>query len=258
MRRVIVDEPVSQASVWSLRLSVFALAVAAVAVAATRFQIVDVPAGLAVFGSAILLACLALLLAGAAAVVIWRTGRRGVAPALGGVVLALTLLAAPGYLAVQSLRLPVLNDISTDILDPPQFSLSRLATEARGGRNPRARPASERQAQRAAYPGVQPILLELEGEEAFQLVLKAVQALGWKIIESSKPGGRAGLGHIDAVARTLVMGFPDDITIRIQPLAGQTKIDVRSVSRYGRNDFGVNARRIERFAEELQTQLDAK
>ena len=54
------------------------------------------------------------------------------------------------------------------------------------------------------------------------------------------------------------MGFPDDITIRIQPLAGQTKLDVRSASRYGRNDFGVNARRIERFAEELQTQLDAK
>ncbi|MFT4097616.1 MAG: DUF1499 domain-containing protein, partial [Rhodoblastus sp.] len=122
----------------------------------------------------------------------------------------------------------------------------------------RARAASERQPQRAAYPGVQPILLELEGDEAYQLILKAVQALGWKIIEQSAPGGRAGLGHVDAVARTLIMGFPDDITIRIQPLAGQTKIDVRSVSRYGRNDFGVNARRIERFAEELQTQLDAK
>ena len=100
--------------------------------------------------------------------------------------------------------------------------------------------------------------VELEGDDAYQLILRAVQALGWKIIDQSAPGGRAGLGHIDAVARTLVMGFPDDITIRVQPLAGQTKIDVRSVSRYGRNDFGVNARRIERFAEELQTQLDAK
>ena len=89
-------------------------------------------------------------------------------------------------------------------------------------------------------------------------MLKAVQALGWKIIDQSPPGGRAGLGHIDAVARTLIMAFPDDVTIRVQPLAGQTKLDVRSVSRYGRNDFGVNARRVERFAEELQTQLDAK
>ena len=258
MRRVIVEEPLSQAAVWSLRLSVFALAVAAVAVAVTRFQLVDVPAGLAVFGSAILLDCLALLLAGTAGVIIWRTGRRGLAPMFGGVVLSLALLAFPGYLAVQSLRLPVLNDISTDINDPPQFSLSKRATEARNGRNPRVRTTAERQQQRAAYPGVQPILLELEGDDAYQLILRAVQALGWKIIDQSAPGGRAGLGHIDAVARTLVMGFPDDITIRVQPLAGQTKIDVRSVSRYGRNDFGVNARRIERFAEELQTQLDAK
>ena len=258
MRRVIVEEPLSQAAVWSLRLSVFALAVAAVAVAVTRFQLVDVPAGLAVFGSAILLDCLALLLAGTAAAIIWRTGRRGLSQALAGVVFALALLGFPGYLAFQSLRLPVLNDISTDIADPPQFSLSKRATEAREGRNPRARATSERQAQRGAYPGVQPILLELEGDEAYQLVLRAVQSLGWKIIEQSSPGGRAGLGHVDAVARTLIMGFPDDITIRVQPLAGQTKIDVRSVSRYGRNDFGLNARRIERFAEELQTQLDAK
>ena len=258
MRRVIIDEPLSQAAVWSLRLSVFALAVAAVAVAVTRFQLVDVPAGLAVFGSAILLDCVALLLAGTAAAIIWRTGRRGLSQMFGGIVLSLALLSVPGYLAVQSLRLPVLNDISTDIADPPQFSLSKRATEARNGRNPRARATAERQQQRAAYPGVQPILLELEGDDAYQLILRAVQALGWKIIDQSAPGGRAGLGHIDAVARTLVMGFPDDITIRVQPLAGQTKIDVRSVSRFGRNDFGVNARRIERFAEELQTQLDAK
>ena len=54
------------------------------------------------------------------------------------------------------------------------------------------------------------------------------------------------------------MGFPDDITIRIKPLAGQTRIDVRSVSRYGRNDFGANAKRIGAFAQELQNQLDTK
>ena len=258
MRRVIVEEPLSQAAVWSLRLSVFALAVAAVAVAGTRFQLVDVPAGLAVFGSAILLDCLALLLAGTAGVIIWRTGRRGLAPMFGGVLIPVPLLFSPAPRGEQALPPRVPTDIPPHTTAPPQFSLSKRATEARNGRNPRVRTTAERQQQRSAYPGVQPILLELEGDDAYQLILRAVQALGWKIIDQSAPGGRAGLGHIDAVARTLVMGFPDDITIRVQPLAGQTKIDVRSVSRYGRNDFGVNARRIERFAEELQTQLDAK
>ena len=38
----------------------------------------------------------------------------------------------------------------------------------------------------------------------------------------------------------------------------QTRIDLRAASRYGRHDFGANARRILAFAEGLQTQLDAK
>lgn len=258
MRRQIVEEPVAKSAVWSLRLAIFALAVAAVGVAITRFQVVDVPAGLAVFGSAVLLSCISLLLAGAAAVIIWRTGRRGIPAALGGALFALALLGWPGWLAAQAVRLPVLNDVTTDIIDPPQFSLSRRATEARDGRTPTNPAPLVRQQQRAAYPGVQAILLELEGDEAYQLVLKAVQARGWKIIDQAPPGGRSGLGHVDAVARTLIMGFPDDITIRIKPLAGQTKIDMRSASRYGRNDFGVNAKRIESFAQEMQNQIDTK
>ena len=258
MRRQIIEEPVSRAAIWSLRLAVFALAVVAVAVVVTRFQLVDVPAGLAVFGSAIVIDCVALLLAGSAAVIIWRTGRRGVGPALAGTFLALVLLAWPGWLAAQAVRLPVLNDVTTDIADPPQFSLSRKATDARDGRTPLNPSPLVRQQQRAAYPGVQAILLELDGDDAYQVVLKAVVARGWKIIDQAAPGGRGGLGHIDAVARTLVMGFPDDITIRVKPLAGQTKIDVRSASRYGRNDFGVNARRIEQFAQEVQNQIDTK
>ncbi|NBU21594.1 DUF1499 domain-containing protein [bacterium] len=62
----------------------------------------------------------------------------------------------------------------------------------------------------------------------------------------------------DAVDRSLVMGFPQDVTIRLRPLAGQTRIDIRSASRIGKHDFGDNARRIQRFAQELQVQLDAR
>jgi uncharacterized protein (DUF1499 family) len=48
------------------------------------------------------------------------------------------------------------------------------------------------------------------------------------------------------------------VTIRLRPLAGQTRIDMRSASRVGRHDFGANARRIQRFAQEVQAQLDAR
>lgn len=258
MRTAIVEEPVSQAAVWSRRLAVFALAVGAVAFVIVRTQSVDVASGLAVFGSAVVLACASLISAGAAAVVIWRTGRRGLGAMLAGVFLSCAFLAYPAFLAAQAMRLPVLNDVTTDLVDPPQFSLKPKAIEARGGRTPTSPPAGARQAQRAAYPDVQAILLELDADEAYQLVLKAVQARGWRIVDQSAPGGRLGLGHIDAVDRTLIMGFPDDVTVRLKPLAGQTKVDVRSVSRYGRNDFGANARRIEKFAQAVQDQLDAR
>jgi uncharacterized protein (DUF1499 family) len=105
---------------------------------------------------------------------------------------------------------------------------------------------------------VSPIILDLEADEAWQIVQKAVAARKWRIVDQVMPGGRIGIGHIDAVDKTLLMGFPQDVTIRVRPLAGQTRIDIRSASRFGRHDFGGNARRIQRFAQELQTQLDAR
>lgn len=101
-------------------------------------------------------------------------------------------------------------------------------------------------------------MLEVDAQEAFALALKAAGALGWRISEQIPPGGRAGLGHIDAVDRSLVMAFPSDIAIRIRPLAGETRIDLRSASRYGRHDFGDNARRIAAFADALQAAQDSK
>jgi len=52
---------------------------------------------------------------------------------------------------------------------------------------------------------------------------------------------------LEATDRSLFFGFVDDIAIRIRPLANQTRIDIRSVSRVGKHDFGANARRIKKF-----------
>ena len=115
------------------------------------------------------------------------------------------------------MRLPWLNDVSTDLAAPPPFSASAAARAARGGFT-HADPSPQiRDAQRRAYPGVQPTMLDLDPEAAYKLVLQTVQARRWRIIEATPPKGRFGVGHIDAVATSRIMGLPADVAIRIRP-----------------------------------------
>lgn len=257
MRHFIIEEPYSDSALWSRRLAFFATAVILTGLVLARLGL-DPTAVLAVLGSAIIIACLAVLCAGAAAIAIWRTGRKGVGVLLSGAFIAALTLAYPTYLAFQAIRLPPLHDITTDVDDPPAFSLSHVALAARKGFVPLSVAPASRQLQLEAYPDVQPIILDLDADDAYQTVLHTVAALHWTLVEARPPGGRLGLGHVDAIDRGFVLGFPNDITIRIRPLAGQTRIDARSVSRIGRHDFGANAQRILAFADELKSEAEQK
>lgn len=258
MRRTLPPEPWSQVALWSRSVAVFAATVALLTVLLVRLGIIDPASALASIGASVALALVALLLVGAATVVIWRTGRRGVGAAVGGAVIALLTLAYPAYLAFEAVRLPVLSDISTDLANPPYFSLSRAAYEAREGFQPKGAGTRSRDLQRAAYPDVEPIVVDLDADEAFALVLKTAKSIGWKLVDQRPPGGRTGEGHADFIDKTPVLGLDEDVTVRLKPLSGQTRIDLRAASRYGRHDFGANAGRILAFAEGLQAQLDAK
>jgi uncharacterized protein (DUF1499 family) len=236
----------------------FSVPVAIIAVALARTHAVEPQAALAVLGGAIFVALVASLLFFASCVVIWQTGRRGIGDALGGLLLAALTLGYPAYLAFEAVRLPVLADISTDPSDPPRFSLSEAALRARNGYRPPPFPADADGRRQAAYPDIEPIVVDLEADEAFQLVLDTAASRGWRLVDRRPPGGRSGVGYADFMVSTLVMGFDDDIAVRLRPLAGQTRIDVRSASRNGRHDFGVNAKRIRQFAEELQAGLNER
>jgi uncharacterized protein (DUF1499 family) len=110
--------------------------------------------------------------------------------------------------------------------------------------------------QRPAYADLRPLVLDMEAEPAFRLVLEAVQKLRWRIIEQNAPGGRSGQGRIEAVAESMLLRFEDDITIRLRPTPAGTRVDIRSASRIGRHDFGKNAARIRRLAEEIAAARD--
>ncbi len=256
MRRHLPPEPISQAALWSRRLGLFAAVVALLALALMRLHVLEPVAALTTLGAAVAIALGALLLFVAACVTIWRSGARGLGIALGGLFLIAATLAYPSYLAFEAVRLPKLADVSTDIADPPDFSRSSAALTARGGVSHPNPPPEARAGQRAAYPDVEPIVLDIEPDEAIPLVIRTAAARGWRLVDQRAPSPRSGEAHLDFLDTSRVFGFDVDVTVRLRPLAGQTRIDVRSASRYGRHDFGSNAHRIQAFADELQNQLD--
>ena len=79
------------------------------------------------------------------------------------------------------------------------------------------------------------------------LVRGTVRSLGWEILGEDE---EAGL--LEAAETTPLLGFTDDIVIRVRSLNEGVLIDLRSVSRVGISDLGANAKRIRRFVEALK------
>ena len=147
----------------------------------------------------------------------------------------------------------------------PPISPIRRASLALAKQRPRdANPASypgERFAkeQQKAYPDVRTFTIDRSVEESFELVEEVVRKLKWKMRQAEPPvGGRAAKGGtLEATDQTLVVGFTDDVVVRVEGGPSQSRIDVRSASRYGVGDLGQNATRVRRFLTELYTRLES-
>ncbi|WP_028317829.1 DUF1499 domain-containing protein [Desulfobulbus elongatus] len=171
-----------------------------------------------------------------------RAGRRGSAAACLAAA-GLGLLALVGVLlaGVHGAKAPPIHDITTDPGNPPLFGIaSQLRTS---GDNPIAYSGgATADLQRQAYPDIVPLTVALAPAEAFARSLAVAERLGWRIVGQSREQG-----SIEAVDRTLVFGFTDDIAIRIVAAGDGSRIDLRSASRAGVSDLGTNAKRIRAF-----------
>ena len=217
----------------------------------TRAGLIEPMIGIAVVSASASLAVSAIAVAGVASIEIWNTGRNGLGAVMRATIVAMIVVAYPGYLALQSLRLPRINDVSTDIEDAPSFSRTPAVLAARQGHYHMALEPRHRVAQIRSYPDIRTLQLELDPEDAFRLVKEALGVLKWRIIEEVPPGQRSTQAQIEVIAETPLMRFRDDLVIRIRPAGNETRIDIRSASRVGRHDFGGNANRIRRLIEEI-------
>src|SRR5215831_7451729 len=205
-----------------------------------RVDLLEIVPVLVTFGAALGLSVLAILLALASFVSLWKHGGSGFAQAVTAALIGAGLLAYPGYLAYVGHGLPAINDITTDPVDPPRFErVARLRPPDRS-QYPGLATA---ELQREAWPDIEPLLVNVNPKAAFDGTLAVITKRKWLIVDSRAPAPNRE-AHIEAIARTPIMGFRDDVVIRIRPMGEGAKVDIRSASRYGKTDFGTNAARV--------------
>jgi uncharacterized protein (DUF1499 family) len=161
--------------------------------------------------------------------------------AAAGILIGLVTAGIPWSWMRTAERMPNINDITTDMTNPPQFvKIMPLRQNIEvpavyGG----SRIANQ---QRASYPDIKPLILPVAPSTAFTTALKEAEGRGWKIVNAD-----ASKGIIEAVATTFWFGFKDDVIVRINRAPGGSRVDMRSVSRVGTGDIGANATRIRSF-----------
>ena len=97
-----------------------------------------------------------------------------------------------------------------------------------------------------AYPDIETIVLLNPRGFVFEQALTVAEDMGWEIVASNADEGR-----IEATATTPWVGFKDDVVVRIQAKVPEIRVDLRSKSRLGRGDMGVNAKRVRAFRDRL-------
>lgn len=255
MNFVAADEP-PLAARWTSRIAVFSLMVALTGLLLHRLFAMPTPIAFNLVKTAFAGAAMALLMALVAAVQIWRSGGSGTARVVLGLMVSGAILAAIPAAILLAREHPPLNDVSTDVATPPVFAT--LAGERKADANPATYPADRFAALQARfYPDLQPMMVNRSSEEAFELSGEALRRLHMQIAREESPGEDGGPGFIEAVDRTMIAGFYDDVIIRVTGDAKRARIDLRSASRYGEVDFGRNAERLRAIMREIVARLEA-
>jgi hypothetical protein len=93
-------------------------------------------------------------------------------------------------------------------------------------------------------------------QRAFEVTMQLVTKRKWLVIDERSPQPPRRIGRIEAVARTAIMGFREDVSIRITADGEGSRVDLRSSSRYFESDLGSNAARVTRLIDDINSAVD--
>src|ERR1700761_4570128 len=226
MRRSVFNEqPISRLAIWARRIALFSLVATLIAIVIVRSGALDLVPALSTLAGALVLACVAILLAFGAGIVIWREGIGGGGHAVTAFFIGVALIAYPLYLGARAYHLPAIYDITIDPIDPPRFdAIARLRPRDANPITYAGLYAAEQQ--HAAYSDIEPDLTDSTAQEAYDAAIKATTRRKWRVVDARPPQGGQPVappargaqpvpagreGIIEAIARTPIMGFRDDV-----------------------------------------------
>jgi len=166
-----------------------------------------------------------------------------------GVLIAGITAYIPYHLRQTANKVPAIHDITTDLANPPVF-VRAAANRKKDDHSIAYDGAKVGELQKGAYPDIAPIVTPAPADKAFEASKAVLADMGLEITDADPAQGR-----VEAVATSMLFGFKDDVVVRVAAAADGTHVDVRSKSRVGRNDFGMNAKRVRTFTAKVRAKL---
>ncbi len=237
----------SKWAIWARRFGALALPLAGIPVLLHRAHLITSENFVVIEAVAMGLALLAVAAALVAFARLWFTGDKGWSRATLAFVFGLLCLLPAAFFGWQAASIPPSPDVSTDYTNPPQllsFVESRFI-----GPEERARLA-------AAFPNARSRTYPIAAPQMFEVVAGALEASGWDVRARRAPIGPLDAGQLNAVV-TGILGFRQEVAIRIAGTADGSTIDMRSASLTGFPDFGQNGQRVEAFLLDLDARVTA-
>jgi uncharacterized protein (DUF1499 family) len=174
-------------------------------------------------------------------------GARGGTIVLAAMVAGGLVAYVPWHYRALARRAPPIDDITTDTNNPPAFIALVPLRKAEHSNPSTYAGAKTARLQKQGYPDIAPLLLTLGPDKAFALALATAKEMDWAIVATDP-----GADRIEADQRSFWMGFTDDIVLRVTASGSGSRVDMRSASRHGRSDLGVNAARVRAYLARLK------
>lgn len=269
----------SNAANWCFRLALFAVPLLLLTIYSHRIQAIETQQTFWLLAVTIALIIIAILLGVRAAIDMWEKGYKGGRKTVNGITLATLLLLPFGYQLILALENPRLNDLATDVANPPVY----LSAEKLENYSAFYDFYASKEIV-TSYPEVTTRRYNAPVERVYRGAEQLMKNWRWTLItglnipekkqevEEVKEGELAGapkdvvdvsddeiLGQeiiIQALAKSMILKLDHQVVIRLTPdVDGTTLVDMRSRSQWAPHDFGSNSKNIKDFLNALDIEL---